>query len=403
LENVRLVSKGKEINSLGDEENQEIYALLKNVKQLQSSTYFIYYKLFKQGEKHPAVFPLKVHGGMTINDLKQALINDGNLKLDDLSDDTLRIIFRGKLLNGTYCLMQESIVAGSNIVIFSRKRIKKNVKVIVKYPTAAGYNMLCETFDKRYACGTVKLFLHHSKRLPSKYPPFIFLLKNERTGKVVLDMESFEKQDIKDNDCIRVSYHGEPDLLKASGAETLLSRHMKGKRSTLQKDGKTSPNSKSKRSKKLKKENKNLFAGFKKGFFSKTKTRKKPKKKKAKKQDDASCTVKNAESMRMPLRPVMQRSTKLTPITMAKISKPLTNSLKTPLLKSPLASPITCDKNKENISARLNSSTQQINIIKIDGDGTVRSSLQDKINEAKESIESMKQRIGRIQSKSAEL
>ena len=67
--------------------------------------------------KHPAVF-LKVHGGMTINDLKQALINDE--LVDDLSDDTLRIIFRGKLLNGMFCLMQESIVAGSNIVIFSR-------------------------------------------------------------------------------------------------------------------------------------------------------------------------------------------------------------------------------------------------------------------------------------------
>ena len=381
---------------------KKIFALLKNVQQLKSSTYFIYYKLFKQGEKHPAVFPLKVHGGMTINDLKQALINDGNLKVDDLSDDTLRIIFRGKLLNGMFCLMQESIVAGSNIVIFSRKRVKKNVKVIVKYPTAAGYNMLCETFDKRYACGTVKLFLHHSKRLPSKYPPFIFLLKNERTGKVVLDLESFEKQDIKDNDCIRVSYHGEPDLLKASGAETLLSSHMKGKGTSLQKDGKTSPNSKSKRSKKLKKENKILFSGFKKGFFSKTKTRKKPKKTKAKKQDDTSCGAKNIASARKPLRPIMQKSMKLKPIAMTKISKPLTSNPKTPFLKSPLASPVTCGKNKENVCTAL-SGIQQVNIVRIDGDGTTTSSLQDKINNAKDSIKSMKQQIGRIQSKSAEL
>ena len=71
LENVRLVSNGKEITSLGDEGGQKIFALLKNVQQLKSSTYFIYYKLFKQGEKHPAVFPLKVHGGMTINDLSK--------------------------------------------------------------------------------------------------------------------------------------------------------------------------------------------------------------------------------------------------------------------------------------------------------------------------------------------
>ena len=88
------VSNGKEIESLGDEEGQKIFALLKNVDQLRFSTYFIL-QAIQTSEKHPAVFPLKVHGGMTINDLKQALINDGNLKLDDLSDDTLRIIFRG--------------------------------------------------------------------------------------------------------------------------------------------------------------------------------------------------------------------------------------------------------------------------------------------------------------------
>ena len=99
----------------------------------------------------------------------------------------------------------------------------------------------------------------------------------------------------------------------------------------------------------------------------------------------------------------MQKSMKLKPIAMTKeISKPLTSNPKTPFLKLPLASPVTCGKNKENVCAAL-SGIQQVNIVRIDGDGTTKSSLQDKINNAKDSIKSMKQQIGRIQSKSAEL
>ena len=98
-----LICNGKPLTNANDiQQDHKIFALLTNFNELQKKTYFIYYKLFKQGNKHPTVYPIKVHGGMTINDLKQALINDGNLKQDDLSEDTTRIIYRGKLLSGNF-------------------------------------------------------------------------------------------------------------------------------------------------------------------------------------------------------------------------------------------------------------------------------------------------------------
>ena len=112
------MSNGKD-RILGDEEGQKIFALLKMLISYDL-VHTLYTTSYSNKVKTSTVFPLKVHGGMTINDLKQALINDGNLKLDDLSDDTLRIIFR-KLLNGIYALCRV-IVAGS-IVIF-QKRVK---------------------------------------------------------------------------------------------------------------------------------------------------------------------------------------------------------------------------------------------------------------------------------------
>ena len=409
-----LICNGKPLTNANDiQQDHKIFALLTNFNELQKKTYFIYYKLFKQGNKHPTVYPIKVHGGMTINDLKQALINDGNLKQDDLSEDTTRIIYRGKLLSGNFCLMQESIKSGCNIVVFSRKRIKKNVKVIIKYPTNSGYNILSETFDKTYMCGTVKLFLHHTKRIPSKYPPFIFLMKNEKTGKVILDNESFEKQNVKDNDCFSISYRGAPDLFNASGGgQTLLSSHMK---KNFEKDSKKKEkNCNSKRSKKLKKENKSLFSGFKKGFFNGSNSKKKKKKTKTiigpmmmKKKTTTNYTT-----------AISTKPSKLKPIQANSISSthniPLTN--KNILKSNRIGSPIICCKNKENVysfkSVNINNNnnnskqqqqeekniTQKVNMITINDENDINVSIRDKITNAKQSIQNMKKRISKLKS-----
>jgi hypothetical protein len=441
MQHINLVCDGKSLHD-NDEigSGKKIFALLTNFDELRKKTYFIYYKLFKQGNKHPTVFPLKVNGGMTLCDLKQALMNDGKLKLDDLSDDTTRIIHRGKLLSGAYCLMQESIKPGSNIVIFSRKRVKKHVTVVIKYQTKAGYNMLSETFDKSYMCGAVKLLLHHSKRIPSDYPPFIFLLKNERTGKVILDNESFEKQDVQENDCILLSYRGEPNLFTASGGNTLLSTHMsKSKGATLEKNGKVSNSKKNKRSKQLR--SKNLFGGLKKGFFNTSKTRRSSTNNSKKKKTKAPITentikCKNNRNntpicsttgdKNTTITSKSTESQKISVSTQGKAFKPFklkpingtaptarANSFNNQKILNKL-SPIICSKNKENVYSyrpvdtrcnysnifsqpELNKQKQQVNMIKINDEDNVEVSLRDKITNTKQSIKAMKERIGNLQ------
>ena len=214
-----------------------------------------------------------------------------------------------------------------------------------------------------------------------KYPPFIFLLKNERTGKVVLDLESFEKQDIKDM-IASLSRTMVNQTIESFGAETLLSSHMKGKSLRCRRMGKLHQ-IQNRNVEETEKKIKIFFQASKRASSAKPKL-KETEKRKAKKQDDTSCAAKNIGNVRKPLRPIIQKSKNLSQLQSPKsLSHWL--AIQNTVLESPLASPVTFGKNKENVCAAL-SDIQQVNIVRIDGDGTTKSSLHDKISNAKKAL-----------------